>query len=49
MCRSKYDRVISELSIRPLRIQAGRGVVVKATEEGLVVTPETTAGEDSAV
>ena len=48
MCRSKYDHVVGELSIRPLRIQAGRGVVVKATEEGLVVTPEKTAGEDPA-
>lgn len=40
LCRAKYDTVITDLKIRPLRIQAGRGVVVRATEEGLVVDTE---------
>ena len=47
-CRDKYDNVITDLKIRPLRIQAGRGVVVRATEEGLVVDTENkVAGEEN--
>ena len=36
-CRNKYEDAIERLNIRPLRIQAGKGVVVKQTAEGLVV------------
>lgn len=35
--RAKYEHAIKELNIRPLRIQAGKGVVVRQTEAGLVV------------
>ena len=37
LCRSKYEDVITSLNIRSLRIQAGQNVVVRATEDGLVV------------
>jgi len=43
MCRAKYDHAVRELKIRPLRIQAGKGVVVKQTEDGLVVESGTAA------
>ena len=33
-CRSKYDQIIANLRVKPLKIQAGRGVMVKVTEEG---------------
>lgn len=32
MCRAKYEQLLRELNIRPLKVQAGRGVVVKLTE-----------------
>jgi hypothetical protein len=32
MRRSKYEQVLRELNVRPLKVQAGRGVVVKLTE-----------------
>jgi len=41
--RARYDNAISELNIRPLRIQAGKGVVVKQTEDGLVIESGTAA------
>lgn len=46
ICRDKYEEAIEKLSIRPLRIQAGKGVVVKQTADGLVVeTSPAIAGE----
>ena len=39
-CRDKYETVIKSLNVRPLRIQAGQNVVVRATEDGLVVVED---------
>lgn len=47
LCRSKYENLISELNIRPLRIQAGARLVVKATEEGIVVDADASSAVDS--
>ena len=35
-CRPAYDRLIRELGIRPLKVQAGRNLVIRLTEVGAV-------------
>ncbi|KAK9828650.1 hypothetical protein WJX72_001317 [[Myrmecia] bisecta] len=45
--RQKYDELIKKLNIRPLKVMAGRGVVVKLTAEAgveVVSTNEDTGG-----
>lgn len=31
-CRPKYEQLLRELGVRPLKVQASRGVIVKLTE-----------------
>ena len=42
--RSKYERCINELGIRPIKVQAGRGVVIRL-EEG--AQPEKVRAQDA--
>lgn len=42
-CRSKYEQLLRELKIRPLKVQASRGVIVKLSEGSEV---EVMAAED---
>ena len=45
--RPAYEKVIKELDIRPLKVQAGRNVIVKI-QEGVIAEPEKVHQTDAA-
>lgn len=46
MCRPAYEKIIRELEIRPLKVQAGRNVIIKL-QEGVSLEPEKVSGVDA--